>query len=383
MRWHWLLLLTIGCSKGIGTAAETVVTDSAGVQIVASSGVDRPLAWRLDSIFALGGADSGPASFTKPTPGMVTTAKGLIAIVNDDHLVVVFDTLGRYVRTLGRAGSGPGELQYPGYLFSQTNGGIGVFDFAKEGLVEFAADGSPLPFRSLRQLGLFRGAIQVENDSLVMSAQRPDTTNTGVVRLVVATSRDTTALLTILPTGKFGIVDLGCVKFFGEPPLFTPSLAFNWRGAIIAAIDGAQYQTKVFVNGKLTRLIRRAVALEPATTAMVERLYPKGFQVSVGPGAPPCQATVAKVAEQMGVAPVVPAIDEVLIDPQGVYWVRRFAFPETANRYDVLDSTGSYQGTLELAGPIAGFPTVGSLMVIAPDTATGGHRLVGYRITGR
>ena len=133
----------------------------------------------------------------------------------------------------------------------------------------------------------------------------------------------------------------------------------------------------------MNALAPRAVALEPATTAMVERLYPKGFQVSFGPEAPPCKATVAKVAEQMGVAPVVPAIDEVLIDPRGAFWVRRYAFPETANRYDVFDSTGSYQGSLEVAGTIAGFPTVASLLVIAPDTATGGHRLVGYRIVGR
>ncbi len=56
------------------------------------------------------------------------------SLVNEDKQIVTFDTLGYSVRTVGRAGSGPGELQFPGSIFAEADGTVGVFDYGKQGI---------------------------------------------------------------------------------------------------------------------------------------------------------------------------------------------------------------------------------------------------------
>ena len=85
----------------------------------------------------------------------------------------------------------------------------------------------------------------------------------------------------------------------------------------------------------------------------------------------------------MGMAAVVPAVDEVRFGPDGALWVRRFAFPNEPNTYDTFDPDGRYLGTVTTPGPVAGFPNGSIALLILADSATGGTRIGGFRIVRR
>ena len=85
--------------------------DSAGVEIVTYAGPDVPLAWSFDSLFALGGADSGPQSFYQVNGAVGGDADGNIYVLDTSaKRIVVFDSAGTFVRTMGRPGGGPGSF---------------------------------------------------------------------------------------------------------------------------------------------------------------------------------------------------------------------------------------------------------------------------------
>ena len=80
-------------------APEVVGRDSAGVRIVDAPAADTPLPWTLSEIRRLGGADSGPASFTEASAWSVGTDRAGNIYVLDrlNSQVAVFDTAGRAV----------------------------------------------------------------------------------------------------------------------------------------------------------------------------------------------------------------------------------------------------------------------------------------------
>ena len=132
-----------GCGAGDAPGVAVARTDSADVQIVRSIGEDVPLDWTFTPTLTLGGADEGLASFYQLSRSNIAVgpAGDLYVLDRSDHRVVVFDTAGRHLRTLGREGGGPGEIQrFPSGLVVAPDGVVSVHDAGKRGLVRFAAD---------------------------------------------------------------------------------------------------------------------------------------------------------------------------------------------------------------------------------------------------
>lgn len=99
-----LLLSMFGaCGEG-GDVILTERRDSAGAAIVENVGSDRPLAWHFERVLTLGGASEGPESFYRVGPGVAAVdGGGRIHVLDaESHRVVVFDSLGAHLRTLGR-----------------------------------------------------------------------------------------------------------------------------------------------------------------------------------------------------------------------------------------------------------------------------------------
>ena len=374
-------LALIGCGRKAPIEGNSV--DSAGIRIVTNAGTDRPVEWSLQRLFLIGGDDSGATSFTKANSNVVVAAGGVFHLVTEDKQVVTFDSLGRHVRTVGRAGDGPGEIRFAGSISAAPDGSVGVFDYHKEAIVRFGPDGAILPIRSVRGLGQAWRWIKARGDSLLMTTIAVDSSGAGTISLKWVGPIDTVVVASIRPGGKAGMVDLGCVGLSGQAPTFAPGLAFDWNGREIALVKLAEYEVAVYTGTTLTRLIRRETAPVPATVAMAERFYPDGFKVSFGGGRPPCRVSAADYVAKMGMAAVVPAVDEVRFGPDGALWVRRFAFPNEPNTYDTFDPDGRYLGTVTTPGPVAGFPTGSIALLILADSATGGTRIGGFRIVRR
>jgi 6-bladed beta-propeller protein len=89
------------------------IRDSASVRIVSYARQDKPRErWTLDSkpLLQIGGADDGPSGFAF-IKGVVRLSDGSIAVANQRPSEIrIFDASGRFVRSLGRNGTGPGEF---------------------------------------------------------------------------------------------------------------------------------------------------------------------------------------------------------------------------------------------------------------------------------
>lgn len=140
-RWPWLLLALLlplpGCADEGGEegGAEPLRRDSAGVEIVEDLGPDRPLEWRVERLFALGGAETGPASFYELSSGSVAAGGSgrLYVLDSGNYRVAVFDSAGAHIRSMGRQGGGPGELERPWELSVGPGDTAWVYDLAKRG----------------------------------------------------------------------------------------------------------------------------------------------------------------------------------------------------------------------------------------------------------
>ncbi len=116
--WIWIpaLMFAAACGGEAGGAADWAgtVEDSAGVQLVKNS--VTPLwgegdAWVLEDVMTIGEAAGDPDYQFGQIAGIVVTTDGRIVLVDQQaqHLKV-FDAAGVYERTIGQAGSGPGEF---------------------------------------------------------------------------------------------------------------------------------------------------------------------------------------------------------------------------------------------------------------------------------
>lgn len=97
-----------------GTWRGSVDTLASGVVVVrnpAAGGWRPDQAWRIERDLSIGAADGeGPDTFGQVRDLAVDAAGRIYVLDGQAQDIRVFDTLGHYVRTLGRKGGGPGEL---------------------------------------------------------------------------------------------------------------------------------------------------------------------------------------------------------------------------------------------------------------------------------
>jgi len=325
-------------------------TDSAGVEMVVSGGVDRPLAWRFQRLFALGGADEGPEAFFRVSPGLVATdaAGNLYVLDGTNSRVVVFDANGTFLRSMGSSGGGPGEFGMPASVSVSPDGAVAVFDFAKGRLVRFDAAGQiadELPFPIFPAPNRQRHFEQFHDTTVVSAniALRDEGTLRQVLREIVGA--DTLVLLDLpLPQPSMAIFER-CGGGLQLPPIFAPEIAWAARDGTVAVTSTAAYSIALWPAGTVSRIVRRAIAAEPATRDDAIRHLGEGMRVNFGRG--PCLIDPGEMVDKRGYADVVPPIGTVLLGPAGELWVRRFTVdPQAVPPIDVFDERGTYVGTL-------------------------------------
>lgn len=123
------LIMLSGCGDGT-PAEEPADTTSIDTIFVAPS----------DTIGIL----MGDSNYVFGTIGDVLyTADGNIAVLDEAACCVkIFDPSGEFLVQVGREGSGPGEMLYPGGMVLLSDGSFGILDQAGGGFSRFNADGS-------------------------------------------------------------------------------------------------------------------------------------------------------------------------------------------------------------------------------------------------
>jgi hypothetical protein len=376
-----LVALFGGACSPAGDAARVHVqrSDSAGVAVVESSGPDVPLEWTLEPRVTIGDDESGDAAFAALHPAFVAVSDSgkIIVLDGQNHRLIVFVADGRHLRTFGKQGGGPGELEFPNGLAVDRDGNAVVFDFSKRELMRFSLDGAVLP-------GIPRPEERPFDDMAVTAAGTVFSWNESSrseggfesIYLMRDTTPEPIARYARPPTPM--VMYESCRIGMAIGPLFAPRLTWDARGDRVIAAGGADYVIDVFEGARKVGSFRRTVEPVPTTTEMATRELDGGMKVRWSSGE--CTVAPEEVIEKRGMASALPALSRVALAPDGTIWAARGLVKGDTAAVDVFSRTGEYLGTLPRGAPMpAAFFPNGDILAIELD-ALDVPRLVVYRV---
>jgi 6-bladed beta-propeller len=373
-----LLVVAVGaaCGGNRSTKWEGSITDSAGVAIVQNpaTGLWGPgEGWTLTEALRIGTAEGEPEyQFGQLLPA------GSIGIASDGRIVVfdaqgqhikVFKADGKYERTIGRAGNGPGEIG-PGQqstLLIAPGDTVFLSDLGNQRVSLFLLDGtfvrsfpldlaSGIPFR-WEEAADGRIVAQMRRLAFPGSTTAPDSMDAITVRRLDGTVGDT---LMRLKSGK-------TISFTGGLPewnFFTPEpLWALWGTRILQAVND-NYRINVYLQGKLERVVEKPFTLDPVTDADQLPMKESLKKLMAAQGAPP-QLITQLVDTRMHFAPNYPAFAQMLAGPYGTILVQSvvpiaklsaqerehfdFLSGSMGSRdWDVFDDQGRYLGAVTM-----------------------------------
>lgn len=154
-----VLVLTLALFAPGRLAAQQAERSSA--PIIRNPGADTRLAWRLDSLWTIGGANDGRVTLSDQRTVRVAAhpALGILLLDGAGPKVYRLSADGAILDSLGRRGGGPGELRAPAHLTLDEQGNIAVFDRATGGFVRWSPRGEVL---GERRVGAFVLGPEIE-----------------------------------------------------------------------------------------------------------------------------------------------------------------------------------------------------------------------------
>lgn len=365
-------------------ASDVVVTDSAGVTIVTSGGIDRPLPWTLTELVQIGGEDEGPGSFTRASLYNVgVDGRDQIHVLDGEAMQLHrFSATGEPLGSVGRAGGGPGEFGRPFGLGVSADGRRTVFDFGKQAFSHWAADDALLAEVKWSTGGARfpTGLLRRQGDTLLLVTQGGDSLMLQYTLLSIVGAD--TAELVSMSHPRPQMQQFACVVF-ALPPLFSPSLKFGVGAGQVAVTSDAAYVVELFTAGG-RRSVRRDIAPTVPVPADAKRLYPDGmttrFDRDDG-GEGNCTASAEEVAAKAGLAPFIPLVQDVTLAPDGTLWVQRRTFVGESAATDVFDATGRYLGTMSNRALPLGFLSGDRVLFAVEDAESGITRIGVFQLT--
>lgn len=344
-----------------------VRTDSAGVRIVSSGAEDRALPWRFDSVDVL--RDSSGEPWLAPVvqhSQVIIDRAGRTYVLTPDEGIARFGLDGRFDRTIGRSGAGPGEFRRPVALMAQGDTLV-VHDAAKRALVRFSSGLEPVAERSLDgalsrldaiafRAGGFWFTQWVRDDSVQGIELRSDTTGGApLARVVVSHGKP---------------VRFQCIGIPQSTPHFSPTLTWVAQGPRILVNVQPSYALSLFEGTRLIASVRRPLASRAPTAEDLRELYPDGYHIAFGDGRPGCSVPMEELAERQGLAERFPFVHGVQLLSDGTIWASRARFGSSRPMIDVFGSDGAYVGTVGgMQLPLGRYPN-GDLLLLREDSVS-------------
>ena len=370
-------LLALEAACGGDHQRATTRVDSAGVEIVTYAGPDVPLTWSFDSLFALGGADSGPQSFYQVHGAVGGDVAGNIYVLDTSaKRIVMFDSTGAFVRSMGRAGGGPGEMKWPIALVVAPDGRSAVFDIGKGGLVWFGSAGEGL---NLDPLGTLYngGSLHVTAHALYLPSHtwNSGSSDPGRQELVRIADGDTVRLISVPNAPGKAVTFKSCgMSISGMTPIFSPSLRWAASGDRVAVTAMTGYEILLLSGTDTTEIVRRPLEPEPATAEAAAKQVGDKFRVMSSAGEIVCKTD--EVVDGVGFADHIPVVAGIAAGPDSTWWVRRAA----SAGVDVYAADGEYLGTLPDSAPYPLLSLPGQRIAAAVTDDLDVERLVIYRV---
>ncbi|MBT8403706.1 MAG: hypothetical protein KJP18_07615 [Gemmatimonadetes bacterium] len=354
----------------------------------ASDSSPTPLGWSIESVFEAGGLEAdGELAFGDVAAVTFGPDGRLYVIDGDARHVVVIDEAGRFVRTLGEPGEGPGSLAWPTGLVVKDGGEVVVLDSARRRWVRFGPGGEVLEGIAIADdVPLPRGPLALHASGKVLGT-RDDVVEGAGPRPVLLHSVGADSALEgadtvwgawrpTIPEGRALTPEETGGLRVRLPPLvgFHPHVhsAPLDDGRIVVA-DSTVYHLRIIdLDDGVTETLRRPG--KPVSTTEALRNAERDRRLTELEADPPAMVVSDAQGRSMGVAddPVmrleraridamgfhdeIPVIAALAVDAEGRLWVGRSgATPGDAGPIDVLEVDLSPIGTVP-AGAMA-FPT--------------------------
>ena len=378
MRSEWLLVPTMmfaaACGGEAGGAADWAgtVEDSAGVQLVKNS--ITPLwgegdAWILEDVMTIGEAAGDPDYQFGQIAGIVVTSDKEIVLVDQQaqHLKV-FDSAGVYQRTIGQAGSGPGEFG-PGVgpVLIGRGDTLIVIDQGNQRVNVMQADGTdPADFRMSFEIGIpLSWDVRSDGDLVyqLRALNLPNTEQRDTLDLILRASYTGEVADTLFTPKRglsFSFGDDGQPRrmVFSPEPVWS---ILDTDGLCFAVND--RFRLDMYdALGDLSRVVTVPLEPKPVTDADIDFFMQTVERLLTEQGVPPEQMDIIK--DTFNFAEFFPVFLQMMPGPAGSLWVQRVQEPtgmtaeerETwnplldlgASEWDILDAEGRYLGVLDM-----------------------------------
>jgi len=351
----FLLLSTAAfgaCTKEIAPGTALVVTDSLGTVIVdhgSTVGADIA-AWIVDSAPSceIGGPDSSDGYNLFRVTNVSRLSNGHLVVVNSGTLqILVFDGSGRYLRSMGRRGSGPGEFNVLSLAQVMRGDSIAAYDARLARVTVFDESGN---VGRTENIGPYGGYLRhffpdgaalgkISNSESIAGVQRPLITLTCV--MCTEDAVDTVARVLerelYMPPQKGYMIDR---------PLGMP-LATAVSDSLVYVGNGDRYEFRVFRRtGSLVRILRA-----DNTPVRISRSLMEEFTASRLEGLRPgrYRDDVAMWPNTAGVFPeFLPAHGSIQIGIENELWVEEYKTnPDDKSHWLVFDSDGALTARVE------------------------------------
>lgn len=371
-----VLAVGFACAGGeAGPQWEGSVTDSAGIQLVENPATglwDETTRWSLTEELRIGSAEGDLDYQFGSISGIVVGNQGNIFVLDQQAAEIkVYDPSGTYLRTIGKAGGGPGEIGAlgGGALLDSPGDTLSVADMRNMRVQHFLEGGAPAGnYRIDMTQGIplkwqesYAGNAVVQTRPMQFGPNQPAPVDSMDMILVRNTSGTPVDTLLKVPAG-------GTFKFAGGTPefhLFAPEPMWSVApdGAVWYGVNNT-YDIGLYTDGMVQRRIRKTFRQEPVTeaskTTMVEALK----SAMVRTGQVPPQA-VDQLLSQVTFEDYLPVYRQFFSGPGNSLWVQHMQSPadmtesdlenmmnpqamQGSPTWDVFDAEGRFLGSLDM-----------------------------------
>lgn len=358
------LLLPLAACGGDAAAAGPVVRDSAGIRIVQN---DAP-AWKegqgwtlsAEPVTDVGVAEGDPnQQFGQITDALRLSDGTLLVADGQANEIRAFDAQGRYLRTVGRAGGGPGEFGGLHGMHLLAGDTVAAYDYRGGRIAFFAPTGALVRSVSLRPvdgklpprpLGFFGDGRMLVTPMYIPNFTASSKPTRDTIPLAVYSPAGTqTASLGRVAGDESVTITSGSGEgsmLMRDAPPFGLSTSFAVQGVRLLVGDGARYElVERRPDGTVTRIIRRSGEREPVTQADRDAHIARRRE---GLTDPRFRQLQERMIATLTFPSHKPFFSEVRLDPAGNAWVRRHREPDTDTPWDVFDAEGRLLGTVTI-----------------------------------
>lgn len=375
------------------------VHDSAGIIVVTNpeSGLlPAATGWRLEEDLRIGVVDGDPVRQFGRIAGIAVDGGGRIYVLDRQAREIrVFEADGGFVRTIGRPGSGPGELASPSAVLLGTEDTIFVPDTRNQRVQRFLPDGSEAGSFPIAVPGGIPMEWRIRPDGLLLvevrtlpATRAPDGDERILVLLLTPDGVVRDTVLEMRVGEAMRIQD-------GQPHMTVFAPEPMWAQLVdgrVATGRNSEYRLEIRTpGGRLERVVQKPFERRPFSESdhrALGQLLREHFD-----GQPPSQGT-ARMLESLSYGDHHPVFASLFGGPGETLWVQRarhVASLEPADmedfnvramgspEYDVFDRVGRFVGTLAAPSRFRPMLSAGEHVYGAQRDELGVHHVVRLR----